>query len=700
MQQGFSNQQGKPVSIGSKADVSQLKDYRGWRYRPEIDGLRAIAVLAVIINHFNPKLLPSGFLGVDMFFVISGFVVTASLRNKPEQSWPAYLLNFYSRRVKRLIPALITCVTITSLIGCFCILPQARELQPSLYTGMASLAGISNLYLFLQSTDYFGTAAELNLFTQTWSLGVEEQFYLGFPVLLGWCGFSQSKTSRGSQTLLTVIIGLVIASLVGYVRLSQTNAMAAFFLMPARFWELGLGCLAFLGTNHLSNNLFLTLKRILAPMSVLALLSMLFVSKDFQVDATIAISALSAVALTSFDVKIAIVKLLSWTWIVKIGLLSYSLYLWHWSVLVISRWTIGIHWFTVPFQGLGILGLAVLSYHYIETPLRRHPWSLKRSKNIAYGLFACLIASIALYGLSSPLKGKLYLLGGDEIPPNWARNEDREYIEFCHAEQGFEPQVFEACLSKASDPTKQSIFLLGDSHARNILKGLESAFPNWNVNYATMGHGCGVIPIENISPELDRRVNCSGYVNGIIGAIENPTLIKPGDLIVIGSLTGNIGRHDQVGWQAFEDNIEEISRQLKQNQAYLILTSDVPGLSIHVSRCLKNRLRKIENPLCQRSIKESRNRHKKIYEIANTLDSKLDNFYFLDYHDQLCHQNLCSAYLGDQVIYFDADHISDKVSQDLGKFIQNWAEMNGIIPDYHKNGLNPVSTIEPYPASD
>lgn len=173
-------------------------------YRPDIDGLRAIAVSAVVAHHFSSDVLPGGYLGVDMFFVISGYVITSSLAKQSHVSLGSLLTGFYARRIKWLLPALIACVLLTSVVGSLFIEPSTVEYTTSLRAGAAALAGLSNLYFYDIATDYFGPMAQFNLFTHTWSLGVEEQFYLVFPALNGvlYAGTPVALAARGVDSLM------------------------------------------------------------------------------------------------------------------------------------------------------------------------------------------------------------------------------------------------------------------------------------------------------------------------------------------------------------------------------------------------------------------------------------------------------------------------------------------------------------------
>lgn len=378
----------------------QTKQYS---YRPEIDGIRAFAVIAVIINHFNKDLLPSGYLGVDIFFVISGFVITSSLAGRPSKNFSDFLVGFYARRIKRLVPALVLFVLITSVL--ICLFNPSPGI--SLETGITSLFGLSNLHLLKQSTDYFAASTELNVFTHTWSLGVEEQFYFLFPFLVWFTGFGR-LASKGSRNLFWVIGALSVASLIAFISIYQTNQPAAYFSTPTRLWEMGAGCLLFLSLKH-SKRLLHALESIPPLMVTGAVVVVLFVPLQFAVQATVAVVVLTAILITCLRSGTTAYKLFTHPRVVYIGLISYSLYLWHWGVLSLNRWTIGIHWWSVPFQIALILLLSIASYRYVETPLRRSDWSAVRWQSIGYGIGASASAAVLLFALVKIPNLSLYI---------------------------------------------------------------------------------------------------------------------------------------------------------------------------------------------------------------------------------------------------------------------------------------------------
>ena len=210
-------------------------------YRSDIDGLRAIAVLAVVLTHVFETRVPNGFLGVDVFFVISGFVITNSLLQHREQTIPTFLAEFYARRIKRLAPAMLVVVLISTVLICL-ISPKPEDY---LMTAIASTFGGANIQLYFAGLDYFSNAAGLNPFTHMWSLGVEEQFYVFIPLVI-WFAMRHEQ----SRVLSFVLFVVTLVSFVAWGYLQEPSSATAFYLMPFRFWELALGVLACLAVRE------------------------------------------------------------------------------------------------------------------------------------------------------------------------------------------------------------------------------------------------------------------------------------------------------------------------------------------------------------------------------------------------------------------------------------------------------------------
>ena len=395
-------------------------------YRPEIDGLRAVAVLAVILHHLSPRLLPGGYLGVDVFFVISGFVITGSLAQRPASGLGDLMLSFYGRRIRRLLPALLVCVLISAVALCL-VNPDPGQM---LGVGWRSLFGVSNLILHKLAVDYFRPAAELNPFTQTWSLGVEEQFYLLFPLLVWFSGFA--RTGRdGSRRLLWLLILLVVASCGVFVHQLRVDVPGAFFLLPGRFWELGVGCLLWLSLSLRNPNALgpgappappeampggrLGIAApIHLPLPLAALLALVAVTAlplPFGMLPVAAAVALTALLLGTVRAGTAAHGLLSSPPLVFLGLISYSLYLWHWSVLTLARWTVGVSATTIPLLVGLMLALALISWRWVEEPLRRSPWWPERWQVVATGLLLAALGTGLLQGLTR--QGSALLFQGE-----------------------------------------------------------------------------------------------------------------------------------------------------------------------------------------------------------------------------------------------------------------------------------------------
>ncbi|WP_010314839.1 acyltransferase family protein [Synechococcus sp. CB0205] len=450
-------------------------------YRPEIDGLRAFAVVAVIINHFNKDLLPSGYLGVDIFFVISGYVITSSLADRRSKNFLDFVTGFYERRIKRLVPALVVFVLITSvLISLFNPDPDL-----ALETGSTSLFGFSNFYLLKQSTDYFDQSTQHNPFLHTWSLGVEEQFYLLFPLLIWFSGFGQQKAG-GARNLFFWVGALTIASLIGFIYIYQVNQPAAYFLMPPRFWEMATGCLIFIAFKKRAK-IEQILEQVPPVLIVAAMVGVMFLPVSAGFQATISMVVLSAILIACLKQGTAAYELFTLKKIVYIGLISYSLYLWHWTVLCISRWTVGIHWWSVPIQVLLMFLMAMVSFRFVETPLRRKKILLRRWQDIGVGLVFSAFTSILLLGYAKSPHSSMYL--GSRQLDRMSRQPQSKQCNI-YADYPEAMKLTERC-GMRSFPGRPTVYLLGDSHSSQFSDSIAEYSRHKKFNYITVwGNAC------------------------------------------------------------------------------------------------------------------------------------------------------------------------------------------------------------------
>jgi len=486
------------------------------KYRPEIDGLRAFAVVAVIINHFNKALLPSGYLGVDIFFVISGYVITSSLANRESKNFVDFITGFYERRIKRLLPALVVFVLITSTLICLFNPDPGKALR----TGITSLFGLSNLYLFKQSTDYFAQSTELNPFTHTWSLGVEEQFYLLFPFLIWFSGFGK-KEKNGSKYLFLWIGVLTVASLAGFIYFYQYNQPAAYFLMPPRFWEMAAGCLVFIGFQKRAK-FEKALEQVPPLLVVVVMIVIMFLPIAAAVPATISIVVLSSVLISCLKSETAAFAALTNAKVVYIGRASYSLYLWHWGILSITRWTIGISWWSAPLVLVIIFICSIISYECLEIPFRKIKFRHRRNA-FAFGASILMSAAAIMGFLGIPVVGSKLTINrqnkgnfqrGRQSQSNYIGSITKRRNSDCGAaaQNLTESQIRSSmvkCLWKGpkADVNIPVVAILGDSHAHQLFPIAEEIAREFGVSvYNYQYWGCLV-------PQDARNVRDSKCLN-------------------------------------------------------------------------------------------------------------------------------------------------------------------------------------------
>lgn len=480
----------------------------------------------MIINHFNKAVLPSGYLGVDIFFVISGFVITSSLARHRASGFRDFLLGFYSRRLKRILPALLVMILISSL-AISLVDPNPGT---ALITGIAAAFGFSNVYLVARLTDYFAASAELNIFLHTWSLGIEEQFYFIFPLLAWWSGYG-NRSSSGKKRLALILSPLLLISLVIFIVVYPKSQPHAYFLITSRFWELASGCLIslFLQTNRLNG-----LKTIPNLPLLAGLIGTLFLPIQQAVLATLACIALTCFLILGLKPGDLAHRLLSWRHVVFLGLISYSLYLWHWPVLVLSRWTIGITTQTIPFQILLIGGLSWLSYRFVESPLRHSSWPPSRFATILVSLLASGASGIFITLLAKNWKEHLFLGQRNTIEQDYA-HVNPESAPSCNLfdDVSVTKDLLGRCGSK--DINDSTIYVVGDSQIEQFMPAI-AFFANQH-NFAfrgIWGNACAFPALQGvIGHETTTSEKCQTGQKNLESALK--AKLKPGDIVFIGS---------------------------------------------------------------------------------------------------------------------------------------------------------------------
>lgn len=362
------------------------------RYSAPLDGIRAIAILAVLIFHVSPRTLPGGFTGVDVFFVLSGFLITAIVLHDIRDGTFS-LREFYLRRIQRLLPNII--VTVGAVLVLWTIfLPPSTARQTGTH-GLWTLFNLSNIYIWKNLGGYWGNAATSAPFTHTWSLGIEEQFYLLFPaalMLLARLAPGRGRLWLAGATGVSFIAGAY------WVRL---DASAAFYLLPTRIWELLIGATLAAAPVTVTPRL-----RSILGWTGIALLGAGFVAIDERyafpgVVALIPTVGTVFVLIAIVDEASTLSRCLSLRVMVATGMLSYSLYLWHWPLIALGR--IEADLFGVP-PLLGAIGgcaagivLAIVVYVAVERPLRhRGAGRRRRLAVIAAGFLLVVSASTLL----------------------------------------------------------------------------------------------------------------------------------------------------------------------------------------------------------------------------------------------------------------------------------------------------------------
>lgn len=445
-------------------------------YRNDVDGLRALAVVPILLFHAGMLQMSGGFIGVDIFFVISGFLITSIILPKIENS-DFSILDFYKRRIIRIFPALFSMLAIVFVWGCLFLLPG--ELKSLSQSAAAAASFVSNLF-FWKTSGYFDSASEAKPLLHTWSLAVEEQFYLFYPfllMLLVRISGNKIKASLWAMTLASFFISLLASYYV---------PNSAFYLLPSRAWELGMGAIvAVRAIPRISSS---SGRNILSVVGLSLILIALFVIRadDLFPAPWALLPCLGASLLIAYGQATVTDHILSTSPLRWVGAISYSLYLWHWPIITFYRINYGFTLSLPATAGLVLVSIvfASISYYVIEQPALRRFKLAKSGRTVVVGvsgvfIVAALSAGVAINAaaiVQAPADIKNLASFAEYASTSEYKAQSRKGE--CFTGDGEEFKI-DSCF--LIDNGRRNILLLGDSHAAQYYSALQRKYNDFNI---------------------------------------------------------------------------------------------------------------------------------------------------------------------------------------------------------------------------
>ena len=617
------------------------------RYRADIDGLRAIAVLAVLIFHAGLAPVSGGFIGVDVFFVISGYLITSiivSEANRGEFS----LAGFYERRIRRIVPALLTVIAASAVIGWYVLVPA--DYVRFARSAIAAAAFYSNFFFNSRAKDYFAPSADLQPLLHTWSLGVEEQFYLVAPFLI------LLLAGRFARFRGWVVAGIFIVSLAISVYGVRAGWPSAFYLLPSRAFELMIGMVLALGLVPAVANRGLRQVAGLLGLALIAAAALLFSNGTPFPGFAALVPCLGAALLIHSGGKADTVayRILAARPMVFTGKISYALYLWHWPLLAYARYT-AVDPLTTQ-QRVGLLGLAfvlsVLTYYFIEQPVRQRRVFASRGRVFAGGgvaLASCFVVALAIVVTrGAPMR----------LPPDVAQFAQAIPDKHATASRCLKMSSGGACAIGDRDDRKPSFMLWGDSHARMLSAGLEEAAARRDLaGFVNARSGC--MPLRDlveVRPNQLRR--CGRAVNEArkligTGSVEHTILASRW----IGFIGGRGDNSKRQAIQDFRRELLETVEMLREGGRAVTIVGPVPELSVKLPTAMIRAMMRGETEDFSISRQAFDAVQAPILEALAALDA-MPRVRVIYPHLALCNETRCRAVEDGRPLYVDDDHLS------------------------------------------
>lgn len=609
------------------------------KYRSDIDGFRALAVLSVLVFHFNNSWLPGGYLGVDVFFVISGYLITSIIKKQLAQGRFSFKV-FYTRRIKRILPLLFLVLLVTLIPAVLILLPEQYEnFIRSLRYAMQFRANRA-----FTGSDYFDVFTEEKPLLHLWSLAIEEQFYFIWPLVLFITFFLTKKfKNQGYILFLLAVLGILLSTVLAEISI-KNHPDDSYYLLQNRAAELLVGCALALNPYQIKDNW----KKGLGVVGTIVLVScFIFYSAATPMPGIFALIPTIGAAFFILDNNIdsPYKRLFTNPMARMIGLWSFSLYLWHWPVLALSRYVfqdteLPLWWLGV--SAVVILLLSVSSYYLVENPVRKTKLGFISSVILIFAIPYGAITLIYTYAHKSVESSELHI---DINKTRWFAD-----TEGCHG------KFLNDCA--VGDKTATTRYLLvGDSHAMHLSGMMDEIGKK-----------------EGIKIDIIASPACP-----VLFAGSNIRTKYPECEFANIYLENNYDQYDAVLWSQYyltplsskdntiPDYLDKFRNTLEivSNKVPVIVFSDVGDLGYHTVRY--ERIKRLGLSI-NIDIDETRNREiQKLNQALKEMVQTLDNASYIDitpYVDHLLNDG--------QLIYYDSDHLNPYGSREIGKlFIQN-----------------------------
>lgn len=640
-------------------------------FRADIEGLRAIAILLVVAAHADVPWLAGGFVGVDVFFVLSGYLITGLLVREAAATGTIGFADFYARRFRRLMPGLLLMLACTGLAGWLLVAPADQPAQAM--AAVSAAAWLSNFHFAFSDLGYFTPGAETNLYLHTWSLGVEEQFYVVWPALLvlslgAWKHATRATTPDRLKTALAVVL---VASLLASLWWTRKEPLLAFYMMPARAWQFALGALIFLqfgegGDAARKSDVARPDARLLPAAGWLGIGAIIVASIVLDAHTSYpgtwallpSIGTAAVLAAGTQSSSIGVGRLLSLRPMQGIGRVSYAWYLWHWPVLLLGANVLRPD---IAGNRLGLVALsfalALASYHWVESPLRRQARLVLRPRIAVAGAFACMIvaASIAL---------RWHNHAGDRLKdpdqlPFQAIRYDAPAIYAMPCDDWYHSADVKPC-SFGPEGAAHTAVAIGDSIGLQWFPALAKIFagPDWRLLVLTKS-SCPMVNVPFFYARIGREfTECGQWRQNALRFIAD---IDP-DIVVLGSTsTYEFGEADWVrGTASVLDAIDDSAGRIAIMRSTPALPFDGPG-------CLAPRSRLhsflVGSNACAASASDERN--KDVFHWLKLAASEFANVNVVDMTDVVCPLGVCRAEMNDIVVFRDSQHLTAKFTESL-----------------------------------